>query len=316
MYGMRGHIGVGKEAAWGVAVAVTDYIEAMSENINTTLERFDTKNIIGGSYEPDDSAKLQRNAGQIVVPAHPQTIGHLIGGAFGVNSITTVLSGVLYNNSFRPNIANDVSTLAPLDGYTVEINRDVTSAFQYSGVQFTSIAFAVGINQALQVTAGIIAKEMQPIAKTTPTFPTSPVEVFTFDTASLSIGGVGIDRIEALTISMDNQLEGVPSLNNSTTIAKVRRNAAPQVRVTGTLEFQDWTDFDNFRNQTEQRLTLNLTKADSFAILIDVPRMVFSEMPINLGGRGRVTGNFTAIGRYKTSSGYALRVDLTTVNTF
>lgn len=319
MSGMIGHIGIGKETTWGIAVAATDYIEALNESIVGTIDRFETRNIIGGLHEPDDSAGVQHYEGAVVFPAHPENVGHALNGVLGVNSITQVLSGFLHTNdfTFKKTLGN---SLHPLDPYTIEVYRpgatDISSAFQYAGVQFTSVELNLAPNQDLRVTANVIAKDQVPIVKTSPSFPSSPVAMLDFTTASLQLGAAAVARIEALTVTLDNQLEAIPTLNNSTVIARIRRSGAQMVRISGTVEFEDFTDYDAFKAQTEQRLVASVTRADSFALVVDVPRAVFSEYPVQIPGRERLTVDFAMIGRFHTGSANAVKVSLTTVNTF
>lgn len=318
--GIQGHIGIGKETVWGTAVAASSYLEAFSESLVTNIERFDIINITGFMRDPDDKTGITRHVGDIVFPAHPENLGHLLNGCLGVNSITTVLSGFLHTNDFTPS-QSVTGSLSPLPAYTFEIFRptagvDASSSFQYAGGQVSGITMAIAPNQDMRVTASVVAKTRAGITKTTPSFPGSPAGFLGFDVASLAIDDAAVTRYEALTISIQNQLEGIAALNASSEIAKIRRTGPPQVRLNGTLEFQDFTEFDRFINQSEHRFTLNLFNAASHNLLIDVPRAVFSTFPVNIPGRERLTVDFEAIGRYHTGSGNAIKVSLTSVNTF
>ena len=185
MAGMLGHVGIGKEATWGTAVAATDYIEAMSESLATEIERFDTRNIVGGIYEADDSAGVRRHAGDIVFAAHPANLGHFLLGALGVNSVTELVAGELFTNEFTQ-ATTFTGSLNPLPSYTAEIFRpggvDISSSFQYTGLQLNTLQIAVSPNQDVRITAGAIGKAQTFLTKTTPTFPNSPLQPFTFDT--------------------------------------------------------------------------------------------------------------------------------------
>lgn len=319
MVGMLGHIGIAKETTWGTGVAAANFIEALSEGFVSDIERFETRNIIGGLYEPDDEAGIKRHEGELVFAVHPEIVGYVLNGVMGSNSVTVVLSGSLHTNEFF--MADTIqNSLHPLPPYTFEVYRpgatDVSTAFQFAGAQFTSAEFNISPNQDLRCTTNMIAKTRNMIAKTTPTFPSSPVGPFTWDVASLELGGAAVARVEALTINIDNQLEGVPTIIASDEIAKVRRTGSQMIRLSGTVEFEDFTDFDTFRNQTEQAVRATLTMTDSFQLVFDVPRAIFIEYPVQMGGRDRVTVDFEMMARYHTGSASALRVGLTTVNTF
>lgn len=318
-YGFASHVGIGKETVWATAVAASDYFEALSESIVTQRERYQTRNIVGAYYEPDDSDGIERNAGDLQMAVNAANIGHILLGGFGQNSVTEVLSGFLYTNEFVPR-QSDISSLHPLDPYTFEIFRAgtlVNTAFQYAGSNIGRLTMDLRPNQALQISAGIIAKQRNMIAKTTPSFPGSPVEPFKFDTASLELpAGTANVRIEALTAVLDNQLVGIPAINNSQNIAKIRRNGPPMVRISGTIDFSDLTEFDDFIARTEQALKVTLTRADSFALVLEVPRLIYTAVPLSVPGRDRLVSTFEGMGRYHTGSANAFKATLTTTNTY
>lgn len=317
--GMLGHIGIGKETTWGTGVAVTDYIEALSENITTTIERFETKNIIAGLYEPDDSAGIRRHEGDITFAVGPRNVGHILRGAFGVSSVAVVLSGVLFTSQFTP-INAYVGSLVPLDSYTIEVYRpgatNTATSFRYVGCQVSKLSFNLKPNQDLRCVASIIAQDRSTIAKTTASFQSSPTQFFTFDVASVSLAGAAVTRFGEVNFEFDNQLEGVPLLDGTTTITRVARTGSQLVRASGSIEFDNFTDFDAFQNATEQRFFVRMFRASSFALLIDLPRMIFTEMPVVIEGKGRITANFSAMGRYEPGSGNAIKLSLTTVTSY
>lgn len=308
--GILGHIGLAKETTWGTAVAATDYFEALSEGITSVPDRFETKNIVGNMYEPDDVTGIIRSSGDVTLPTHPTPLGHFIMGTLGNNSGSVVLSGFLFKNEFTVK-TSDTSSLHPLPAYTFEVFRDIGSAQQFDGVQISQLQLAVQPNQDLRATASVIAKASRNLAKTTPSFPGSPVGVFTFDTCSVSLGGTGVSIIEALTVTINNQLEGLAALNNSTSIARIKRSGPPQIRVAGTIALEDIIEYQKLINQTEFALVVSLTKANSFALVIDVPRLVYTGFPLGMGGRGRQTVSFAATGRYHTGSSSAIKISLT-----
>jgi hypothetical protein len=310
--GSVGFIGLGLETTWGTAVAATDYFKAMSENLTATKDRFEVENIVNTMTEPDDSGGVERVAGQIVATGHPVSIGHFLAGTFGQSSVAIVLSSELWAVSFQAR-EMDVSTANSLPGYTIEVFRDVTSSQQYDGCVFAGCEFSIAPNQGLQATANIIGKGTQNIAATTATFPGSPTGYFSFDTASLSIGGAGTAVIEALTISVNNNLEGIPALEATKEISKIKRSGPVTTNLSGTLSFDDITEYNRFINQDEFAMTVNMTKADSFSILFDIPRMIYTAFPLGIGGRERLTVGFEGKARYLTTSAAAMVVTLTTV---
>lgn len=314
-YGFGGHIGIQKETAWGSGTAVSsgNYVEAMSEDISVTMERFPYKAIIGALAEPDDTVGLRRVEGSIQFAAHPISLGHFLKGVLGSTSVVNVTSGFTWNHRFFSTAAgSDFSADVPLQPYTIEVDRDVTSSFQYAGCVIDALSMMFEPNNAIMCEARVIGRGSSVIQATTPTFPGSPAKPFTFDTVSLSVGGSGTSLIESLTVEINNNLEGIGALNLSTDIAKVRRSDHQMVNISGTLDFTDITEYQKFINQTEQRFLLHVTKASSFSLTIDMPRVVYTAFPTGIPGRERITVDFEGKAFYHSGSGTAIQIDLVT----
>lgn len=311
--GHMGFFGLGKEATWGTRVAATDYVELLSENLTTGIDRFPTRNIFGGFYEPDDYAGVRRTAGSIVHAAHPVSVGHLLKAAFNNVSQSVILSGFLWNLHFT-GTKSEFADGVPRQPYSLEVNRNISSgSHSYAGALLNKLTLSLAPNQDLRCTAEWIAKTRAMIAATTPTFPGSSTDPFTFDTASVQIAGAANTRVEAFQLSIDNQLEGLPALNNSNEIARIRANGPQMIRISGTLDFADNQEELDFVNQTERSLILTLTRAQSFAMLIEVPRFVYTTFPVGMPGRDRQTIGFDGMARFVQSSLAAVRMVLTTI---
>lgn len=315
--GFAGHIGYAKESSGGTPVAATNYVEAISENLTDTRDRFTTRNIIGRYTEADDEAGIRRVAGNITAQAHPLDVGFFLLAGLGTNSSSIVSSGFLWQNDFTPR-QSDFDPVFPLQPYTFEIFRDVGSSQQYSGVCCSKLELSVAPNQEVRMSTDWIGVSALNIAKTTPTYPGSPLRGFTFDTASLSIDGATNALFESFTVSIDNQFEGVPTLNNSTFIRTMRRTAQPMIRCSGNLAFENITEYQKFveNPQTEQRMVLSVTRQNSFRMVIDLPRVVYNAFPLGMSGAGRQIVSFEGMGRYHVGSATALRIGLTTTRSF
>lgn len=309
--GFGGYIGYARESSGGTPVAATDFIEAFSESLTLEMDRFETANIVGGRfYEADDFAGIRRVAGDLVFAAYPETLGSFLLGATGVQSNTEVLSGFLHTHNFTMRNTDFDESFAQ-DPFTFEIFRDVTSAHQYSGGNMSGIQLNAVPNQDLRITANIIAKSTNIVAAQTATFVNSPSDPLAFDTASVQFAGAATALVEALTVSIDSQLEGIASLNNSTQIRGIRRSGPQLVRVNGTIAFENLTEYARFVDQTEFAIAAHFTRADSFSLLMELPRVIYQAFPVTIGGRERITVDFTGQGRYHQGSANAVQFSLT-----
>ena len=311
--GAAGFLGLGKEATWGSSIAATDFVELLSEGMALSIDRFDIKNIGAIYTEPDDMSGIRRIAGDVSMPLFPEVALPIVAGILGNPTVTVVLSGFLHTNTFKTPTADYASGL-PTMPFTFEVFRDVTSSFNYTGVVMNTLQIEVAPNQEVRATVGCIGKATSIISKSSPTFASSPVEPFAFDTCSLSIGGTGTALIESFTLNLDNQLDGIPALNATTAIAKIRRTGPQMVNISGTMDFADLTEYNNFLNQTEQAFVMNFTRANSFAMKITLPRVIYTAFPVSMGGRERLTVSFEGKGRYHVGSATAVEIAVTTTS--
>lgn len=307
-YGMTGAIGLGKETAWGTAAfavgSCQTFVEAMSENVTVAIDRFDTRNIYDNLFEPDDFDGVRRVAGQIVAAAHPINIGYFLNAAFGQTTSVTSIVAALQTHTFAP-LTADVASNAPLPSYTFEINRDVTSSQLYAGGQLSKLQLQVGPNQDVRMTSDWLfqASSSSIVKPSTSAYPSSSNTPFAFDTASIQFGGAATSLVEALTFTFDNRLEGIPTLNNSKNIARVRRTGPQQIRLSGVMAFTNATDYNSFLTQTELAVIASFTRAASFQLLLTMPRMIYTAYPITMPGRERLTVQFEGIGRTPVAVG-------------
>ena len=317
-YGFAGYIGLGREATWGSAQAANVFIEALNENVSVTIDRFDFKNIIATLAEPDDQAGVHRIGGSLAFAAHPEVIGPFLQSTFNLSTITEVLSGSLYTHDYtQPTDSGSAfSDESPSVPYTFEIFRDVSTCVAYAGGLVSALSFNFAPNQDVRCNATIVGRSAAPAAKQTPTFPGSPAKPFTFDTVSLQLGAGATTDIENLTVSIENQYEGIPVLNNSQYVGKVRRTGHQMVNISGTIDFVNMNEYDNFIAQTEQQMVVHATKANSFALTLDVPRMVFTGFPLGIPGKDRITVDFDAKGFYHSGSGTGIGITLTTQSSY
>jgi hypothetical protein len=112
-YGFNGFIGLAKETNWGSGAAVTDYIEALSEDVQTTLERFSHKAMIASLSEPDDSVGVRRVAGGVRFAAHPVAIGHFLKGVLHSVDVTSITASFFRNVFVTTSGGSDFDSQVP-----------------------------------------------------------------------------------------------------------------------------------------------------------------------------------------------------------
>jgi hypothetical protein len=307
--GILGYIGLAPESSGGVAVSPTVFIQALSEGVEGSFDRYELYNIIGRLAPADDRAGVMRVEGDIVAPFNPIWGGHIAKNAFGAGSVSTLGAG-LFRHSWKSPAASFWDSRYALPPYTYEIFRDVGSAQQYDGCQTNELELSLGPNAVLQARQALIATSWRNKAAVTPSF--SIVDPFDFDSCSFSVGGVANADIEQFSITFNNQLEGIPTLSLRDTVYKIRRSGAPTMEFSMTIGFEDITQLEAFRAQSETSLSFNVTAPNSYATRFDLPRIVYTAFPTGMGGGGRQMAEITGVARFHQASGTAFELAMTT----
>ena len=313
--GALGHLAISKQNSFGTNTASWNFIPIISESVALTVEQIRRGSIVGRTAEGIAERGIERVAGDISMEPHPLHLGFFLRGVTGQSSssnVTSVSGFQDYQHEFIPRNAK-FDTKCALPPYTLQIHRDVTSAFQYTDLLFTRLELSVQGNALVSMTTGVMARTTSIMAASTATF-TEP-SPWTWNVASLSFGGSAVDFAESLSVSIDQPIEGVIMLDGTRRVNRFVRTNPTVVRVRGRVDFQDLTEFNAFQNQTQRRMLLTLgTAAGSGPYMtIDCPKMVYNTFPAQIGGPGRIGVDFEASAEYDTTSSYAIRITL--VNT-
>lgn len=306
--GAFAHVGVGKETAFGTAVAASDYLQIVSESISHNIEEVVREAIHGVVDEPASLAGLETIAGDIVVEVQPETIGYLLRSALGAPETTGVEAP--YTHTFTP-VQTDFAAKCALPPYSLEIHRDLEQAFQFAGCVVNNLQFSWGVDQKiLRCTASILGKSVTLIAKTTPEFETS--NPFTWEQATYKTGSplAAVDTLTAIQITVNNNLEAVATLNNTNEISRIRRNGFRTVEIQFTFEVEDLTEYNKFKAQSENAFEFEFTSGDN-KIKFDLPKVRYTSYPLGVGGPGRLTVAVAGKAKYDAVTEKAIGIVLT-----
>lgn len=306
--GVLGYVGLAPESSGGVAVAATAFMPALSEDLSLEIERYELKNIHNALSMPDDQAGLRRVEGAVSGVFDPVVGGHLLKGSIGSATVAS-LGGGLWRHSFKQTSLSQWDGRFALQPYTFEIFRDVGSAQQYGGCQIDELTLSLAPNGALTFEAGIIGISMANKANVAASYSTFPF--LAFDACSITIAGAADINIESFEFSFTNNLEGIATLSNRNTVAKIRRSDVQDPRLNLTIGFEDITHLLRFTDQTELPIRI-FAVSGSYSLLIDMPRVVYTAFPLGMDGRGRQTVDVAAMCRFSQGSGTAYEIQLTT----
>jgi len=313
-YGQEGHIGMSFQESLGTANTTSmDYFNFISESITESIEELVSEGLSARLDEPDAYEGMHGIAGDIVMEAHPITVGKLL-KAWAGQSSETAFVGSCYQHNFVPRTSDwdeEVSALQPM---TVEIYRDTGSAYQYYDMLLDKLAFEISQGTLYKVTASFIGAQFGWLAKSSASYETG--SYFAWDTVSLSINDTGVTNASNLTITGNNNLEPKAYLDGKNYPSRILRKDFRTVEVAGTVLLVGDEQARIYRARTQQRLVMTATHPTTIMnghniLQIDVPKMLYTEYPTNIGGPGLVEVSFAAKGKYDSTSAYSIQFTLT-----
>ena len=312
--GLFGFLGISAQQSFGTATTSNAFIPFNSEALTTEVELLMESGIRNRLGEPPSHEGLETINGDITIEPDFVNIGHFIRGVFGsaVTSTTGAGSGTQYTHTFTPLVSSDFDEKSAIPPYTVTVHRDVTSAFRFTDSVFNTLALTLTAGQLTEMTVGVLARSTSIVSMGAASYISSAF-ISTWDVASISIAGAANTIMENVTINFENQVEGVPFLDGTKTIGKFKRTGWQMVRVSGTMDFENLSEYDAFKSQSERALfiTLDDTNVDSLNNLtIDIPKIRYESLTIGIGGPERISVDFNARAIYDETSNYAIQMIL------
>lgn len=316
-YGTKAYLGINFQNSYGTLLNNSIYwLPFLSEGLTVKKEQLMSEGMRGifdegASYDGANSIE-----GDIEVEAHPVQLGVLLKSIFGQPS--TVTSTGVFTHTFKPRV-NDFDNFAaniPLN--IVKNLGDVGSAHQYYDMVASKVSFSVANGEFLKATLGVMGGKYTQIAAPAAVLPTGDT-LYTWNVSSVSLSGAANGDMKEVTFEVDESLENIHTLNGSKFPSRTKRSGFRTVSISGTLVFDDQTEYQKFIAQSEQSLVLTMTTGTQIqsgyfeSLTVKAPLMRYTEFPINAGGPGKIEVGFTSKGNYSTTSATALEMVL--VNT-
>jgi len=312
-YGRQGHLGISAQQSFGTATSSYDFVPVISESLTTNLEQMLEENMRQRFEESPSREGLLTVAGDIVMEAHPIMVGHFLRGVTGQHSVTAVSSG--YEHHFLPGQTDFDKALCALPPFTLSIFRDVGSSYQFTDAIINGLTLEIAGGGFVKATANILARVsslMDPLTA-------APLDEtpWTWDAASISIAGAANADMEDISISINNNIEGVTTLNATRRHAKYKRAGDRTYGISGTVDFCSQAEYDIFRASAQQRFLVNilgvneLDGAGQFEnLLIDLPNVLYMTYEAPMAGPNRLQATFEGNGKFNTTSSYGFEATL------
>jgi len=310
-YGIGGHLAISEQNSVGTATSNFIYIPFVSESLTENIEQLQSESLKAVYDQPNQLEGINNVTGDIVFEPHPIYLGHFLRAVTGQAAST--LSTSAYIHEFVPT-QSDFDPNFALRPFTINLFKNVGSAYQYTDAMIHTLAIEITAGGIINATATVHARTSSLMNPTTASFITA--DPFTWNETSLQVGGSANGEFESATITIDNPIEGVPTLNGAKVHGKVKRTGFRTVSVTGDQDFSSQAQYNVFRAQTRQRFLFTVT-GDNIGgsanneLTIDIPQCNYSTYTSPIGGPGRITASYEGNGEFDTSSSYSIRYTMT-----
>ncbi|MDH4225123.1 MAG: phage tail tube protein [Deltaproteobacteria bacterium] len=311
-YGQSGHMALHFQNSFGLSnVTSARFIPLVSESVMETIGQLVENNHYGRLAESPVHEGLHEVSGEVRTEAHPIAAGAFFKAALGQSSSSPL--GGAFLHTFVP-VQADWDPAAAVPPFTLEIHRDVGSAFVYGDLLANTLTLEIAQGQLLAAGMTVLGGKFSQKASSLPVYPAG--RPWTWDVVSAGYNGAGVSHLRSLTVKFDNRLAAYHTLSGGKHPARIKRNGSQTISVEGSLLFEDQNLFSEFINQTEKPLTVNFageTTAGSYSNLltVEVPRLRFSEFKPSMNGAGELEVGFAGKGVFDSGLGYGLKITLT-----
>ncbi len=296
--GAAGLLGVAHEAVAGTYLAPIQFVPIRSESIKFIQDVNYTRPIRG---VPDPIHGVKGNGhveGDIEMEVTEDMLGYLL---YGARMTVTEAGAGPYTWDFVPSSSAEApnKTLS----FTVERNGVV---FGYVNCVISAIEISVD-DGILIATLSILGSDESSETPPTPTWPTTAP--YGADTHTIKIGGSAVDTVDDFSWKLDESGEAVFRLGSLA--AAYVKFGERSVEASVTMDFENSTEYDNYRALTERELILESDKDASNFIHITTHAMIMGSYEVGLEGQGDlVTAAIDYTGKYDEASSEVYNISI------
>lgn len=325
-YGAQTKFGIARQASAGTAVIDASSFHAIaftSEDVGLEIEELISQNLIGRFEEGAVYDGPNKIAGTIEMELTPRNLGIGLAAAFN-SSPVAVTSGAVKAYTFLPN-TQDFSSFFCKSPFTIYKQfSDANSAESFFDCQFGQAEFVFAQGAFVKGRTTVVGGTRTPTGIGSLSVVPDVADVgrlFPWNVCSVSYAGVGLSNFSELTVSLNENIAPLTTLNGTLAPFKYTRTAPRQVSINGTFYMTDRSFLNNFATGTLGRLVVTCinTRAaiqsgyyNTFSL--DVPNAKITAFKPGAGGPGEVSVPITLRGTVDPTSGYAIQATL--INTF
>lgn len=313
-YGIGGHLGICFQQSFGTAYTASHhYFPVLNETMMENKPPIMSEVVKTSFAKPNVYEGFNEIGGGAQFNAHPILIGKLLTAWCGQSSGTLSTSHYTHEIVPKDSDFDDKSATPPM---TVEVYRNAGSAHQYQDCNMNVLTLEIAHNALISVGMEVVGADFAKVAKQTAAYLTG--SEFVYDQSSFSLNGAACGDIKTCTITLNNNLEAVGTLDTTKKPNRIKRTSYRTVEISGAMLFEDDTELDLFRAQTEHRWLITVTGQEvssgyNAELIIDIPSFRYVTYPPNISGPGLLEVPFQGTAEYNSGSGHEIK--FTNVNT-
>lgn len=324
-YGAQIKLGIARQAAansWVTNATSYHGIALTDESLGIESDEVISQNLTGTFNQGASYQGTTKINGTLSFEVTPRNLAAILSAV--VAPPTVVASGSVETYTFLPNIVDFSSTLVKSPFTVYKQFSDSNSAELYYDCQFgqLDLTFSQGAFLKGQATLvggtrlanGIGSMNVLPA-------PSDVGRLFPWNVASVSYGGSALSVASDITVSLNENVDGLYSLNASLAPLKFTRTGFREVTVNGTFYMNDRSLLNNFVANVQQRLlitSINTVAAIQSGyydtLVVDVPQFKITAFKPGASGPGEVSVKFSGRGVLDPTSSYV--VQYTVTNTY
>lgn len=325
-YGAQMKLGIARQTAGGTAVtAVGSFfpLAVVNEGVSLEKEELISENLSGRFEQGAVYDGISAVRGTIEFEVTPTNLIPMLMATVNYQP-SVVTSGALRTMTWFPNTADFSSLLVKPPITIYKQFSDSNSADQFYDCQFGQLDLVFGQGQFMRARATIVggaraasgvgSMAITPVAGTLE-------ELFPWNVTSASLGSNPLSDSTELTVSLNENVDALYSINGTLAPYKYTRSGFREVTVNGTAYLTSREMMDMYAAGTMTSLSITAVNTRTAAqsgyyhsITVEVPRLKFTAIQQSAAGPGEVSLQFTGRGVVSPSSGYSIK--FTTVTTW
>jgi len=308
--------GSGNAVALPANVGSFHHMAVISEDVGLTKAEIISMNLTGRFEQGAVYDGIAQVNGTLSFEATPKALGLVLSliAPEGTNKVT---SGTLETYTFFPRTADYSATIVGEPFTVYKQYSDSNSAECYFDCQFSKLTLTYAQGQLLksQATVGGGTRMINGVGSAGITLDTQDLGLgILWSVASVSWGGGAVGNMSDITVSLDEKIAPVYTLNGTLAPYKYTRTGFREVTISGNMLFDSRSVFNDFVAASQRQLLIyseaRRTQVQSgyyASLLIDIPQLKFTQLKPGANGPGEISVAFNGRGIIDPNSNYTVR---------